>query len=70
KTAQFSEADKQALREKIRDLYVADYTNTWRAALNEIDVKYFNDINDAVMVLENITSNLEPMQRLLRTLDD
>ncbi|ENM3775066.1 type VI secretion system membrane subunit TssM, partial [Vibrio cholerae] len=51
KTAQFSEADKQALREKIRDLYVADYTNTWRAALNEIDVKYFNDINDAVMVL-------------------
>lgn len=63
KTAQFSEADKQALREKIRDLYVADYTNTWRAALNEIDVKYFNDINDAVMVLENITSNLEPMQR-------
>ncbi|ENM3767752.1 type VI secretion system membrane subunit TssM, partial [Vibrio cholerae] len=52
KTAQFSEADKQALREKIRDLYVADYTNTWRAALNEIDVKYFNDINDAVMVLE------------------
>lgn len=49
---------------------MADYTNTWRAALNEIDVKYFNDINDAVMVLENITSNLEPMQRLLRTLDD
>ncbi len=70
KTAQFSEVDKQSLREKIRDLYVADYTNTWRAALNEIDVKYFNDIIDAVMVLENITSNLEPMQRLLRTLDD
>lgn len=70
KTAQFSEADKQALRDKIRSLYVADYTNTWRAALNEIDVKYFNDINDAVMVLENLTSNLEPMQRLLRTLDN
>lgn len=59
KTAQFSEADKQALREKIRDLYVADYTNTWRAALNEIDVKYFNDINDAVMVLENIPVIIE-----------
>lgn len=70
KIAQFSEADKQALRDKIRSLYVADYTNTWRAALNEIDVKYFNDINDAVMVLENLTSNLEPMQRLLRTLDN
>nr|WP_275658693.1 type VI secretion system membrane subunit TssM [Vibrio brasiliensis] len=70
KTAQFSEADKQVLREKIRNLYVADYVNTWRAALNDIDMKYFGDINDAVMVLENLTGNVEPLQRLLRTLDN
>ncbi|NOI81552.1 type VI secretion system membrane subunit TssM [Vibrio tubiashii] len=70
KTAQFSEADKQVLREKIRNLYVADYVNTWRAALNDIDMKYFGDINDAVMVLENLTGNVEPMQRLLRTLEN
>lgn len=70
KSAQFSEADKQALRDKIRNLYVADYTNTWRAALNEIDMKYFSDINDAVTVLDNLTGNIEPLQRLLRTLDD
>lgn len=70
KTAQFSEADKQVLREKIRNLYVADYVNTWRAALNEIDMKYFGDINDAVMVLENLTGNVEPLQRLLRTLEN
>ncbi|MFM2589329.1 type VI secretion system membrane subunit TssM [Vibrio sp. TBV020] len=69
KTAQFSEADKQVLREKIRNLYVADYVNTWRAALNDIDMKYFSDINDAVMVLENLTGNVEPLQRLLRTLE-
>ncbi|KOO16292.1 type VI secretion protein IcmF [Vibrio xuii] len=69
KTAQFSEADKQVLREKIRNLYVADYINTWRAALNDIDMKYFSDLNDAVVVLENITGNVEPLQRLLRTLD-
>ncbi|MGB5802744.1 MAG: type VI secretion system membrane subunit TssM, partial [Vibrio anguillarum] len=29
KSAQFSEADKHDLRNKIRSLYVADYTNTW-----------------------------------------
>ena len=69
KTAQFSDADKQALRDKIRNLYVADYTNTWRIALNEIDVKYFSDINDAVLVLTNLTGNIEPMQRLLRVLE-
>ncbi|GAB2655966.1 type VI secretion system membrane subunit TssM [Vibrio panuliri] len=70
KTAQFSEADKRVLREKIRSLYVADYVNTWRAALNDIDVKYFTDINEAVMVLENLTGNVEPLQRLLRTLEN
>ncbi|WP_123014787.1 type VI secretion system membrane subunit TssM [Vibrio zhugei] len=70
KSANFSEADKQALRDRIRQLYVADYTSTWRAALNEIDVKYFSDINDAVTVLDKITSNVEPLQRMLRTLDN
>nr|WP_179946824.1 type VI secretion system membrane subunit TssM [Vibrio tritonius] len=70
KSANFSEADKQALRDRIRQLYIGDYTNTWRNALNEIDVKYFSDINDAVTVLENITGNVEPLQRLLRTLDN
>lgn len=69
KTAQFSEADKKALRDEIRQLYITDYTQTWRAAINSLDVKYFNDISEAVAVLDNITSNTEPMQRLLRTLD-
>lgn len=68
-TAQFSEADKVALREKVRNLYVADYTSTWRSALNEINLKYFNDINDAATVLENLTGNIEPIQRLLRVLE-
>jgi type VI secretion system protein ImpL len=70
KSAEFSEADKQALRDKVRQLYVSDYTRTWQAALSEIDMKYFSDINDAVTVLDNITGNIEPMQRLLRTLED
>ncbi|MDC0612211.1 type VI secretion system membrane subunit TssM [Vibrio sp.] len=68
KTAEFSEADKQALRDKIRELYVKDYTDTWQEALAEVDVKYFNDINDAVTVLDNLTGSVEPLQRLLRTL--
>ncbi|MEI8630935.1 ImcF-related family protein [Vibrio sp. PP-XX7] len=69
KSAEFSEADKQELRDRIRELYVADYTKTWRAALAEIDIKYFSDINDAVTVLDNITSSVEPIQRVLRILE-
>ncbi len=70
KLASFSDADKQDLREKIRHLYIADYINTWQSALNEINIKYFNDITDAVAVLDSIIGNMEPVQRLLRTIND
>lgn len=33
-------------------------------------MKYFSDMNDAVSVLENITSSVEPIQRLMRTLEE
>lgn len=68
-TAEFSEEDKRVLRDKIRSLYIADYTTTWRQALNHINIKKFNDINEAVTVVDNIMGNLEPIQRLLRTVD-
>ncbi|TVO35879.1 type VI secretion system membrane subunit TssM [Vibrio algivorus] len=68
-TAEFSEEDKRELRAKIRDLYVADYTNTWRQALNHLDIKRFSDINEAVTIVDNIMGNLEPVQRLLKTVD-
>ena len=68
--AQFSKADKQALKERIRDSYVSDYTNTWRNVLNEIDIKNFSNISEAVDVLDNLTGNGKPLQRLLTTLRD
>ncbi|EGU58265.1 IcmF-like protein, partial [Vibrio nigripulchritudo ATCC 27043] len=68
--AEFSAADKIALKNKIRSLYVVDYTNTWRNAMNEVDVKYFVDINNAVLVLDNLTGSTQPFTRLLQTLED
>ncbi|BFM48458.1 type VI secretion system membrane subunit TssM [Marinomonas sp. THO17] len=68
-TAQFSEADKQALKEKIRASYVVDYTNSWRSAINSFDIKDFEDINEAVSVLENLTGNSQPLTRFLSALD-
>lgn len=66
----FSAEDKQALRDKIRSLYVADYADTWRKAMNSFDIKYFPDINSAVMVLDNITGNMQPLTRLLTEVTD
>lgn len=70
KVSEFSAADKVALKNKILALYVVDYTSAWRNALNEVDVKYFVDINNAIMVLENLTGNAQPFDRLLSSLED
>ncbi len=67
-TADFSEADKTALQDKIQALYIADYTRTWREALNALDIQHFSNLDDAILVLDNIVSNTEPLQKLLRTL--
>ncbi len=70
KSAEFSDADKQDLKERIREFYVIDYTNTWRNLLNGIEIKNFRDISEAVDVLENLTGNSEPLQRLLVILEE
>ncbi|EJE8675777.1 type VI secretion system membrane subunit TssM [Vibrio parahaemolyticus] len=67
-TTDFSDADKAALQDKIQALYIADYTRTWRDALNALDVQTFSNLDDAILVLDNIVSNTEPLQKLLRTL--
>ncbi|KKD61744.1 type VI secretion protein IcmF [Grimontia sp. AD028] len=66
----FSDEDKRVLRDKIRSLYVADYSDTWRRATNDIDVKSFPDIYNAVLVLESITGNNQPLHRLLEEVTD
>jgi type VI secretion system protein ImpL len=63
----FSEEDKRDLRDKIRSQYVADYSDTWRRAINNINIKYFTDINSAVQVLDTLTGNAQPLTRLLNT---
>ncbi|MBY7710583.1 type VI secretion system membrane subunit TssM [Vibrio alginolyticus] len=67
-TTDFSDADKTALQEKIQALYIADYTRTWRDALNALDIQPFTQLDDAILVLDSLVSNTQPIQKLLRTL--
>ncbi|MFM2484441.1 type VI secretion system membrane subunit TssM [Celerinatantimonas yamalensis] len=65
--AQYSEADKEVLRQHIRDLYINDYTRYWRDALSHVDVKYFTNLNDAINVLNHVNGSMQPYNRLLET---
>ncbi len=64
-----TQAQKRALQDKIRDLYVLDYTNQWRAALHDVSFKYFVDIDDAVSVLGNLVGPQRPLTRFLDAID-
>lgn len=61
----YSEHDRQALLDRLRALYSADYIDTWRRALNQLSVQAFADLSQALTVLEHITGPAAPMRRLL-----
>ncbi len=66
----YSDADRQALIERIRNLYTADYIDSWRRALNAFAVADFQDLNHGVSILEQLTGPAAPLHRLLETVRD
>lgn len=66
----YSDADREALTNRIRDLYSADYIDSWRRALNEFTVVDFRDLGHGVAVLEHLTGPAAPLRRLLETVRD
>ncbi|AZD86900.1 IcmF-related protein [Pseudomonas chlororaphis subsp. aureofaciens] len=66
----YSEADKRALAERIRAIYSRDYIDTWQQSLNQLEVRDFQDIAEAVNVLGSVTSPAAPLRRLVETVRD
>jgi type VI secretion system protein ImpL len=67
RTLDYSEVDRQALTERLRALYSADYIDSWRRVLNQFSVTEFTDLTHALSVLEQVTGPAAPMRRLLET---
>ncbi|WP_111498570.1 type VI secretion system membrane subunit TssM [Marinobacter bohaiensis] len=61
----FSKADEQQLQGELRKHYAEDYAQSWRGALNHVAIRDFEDLNDGVRVLENLTGTRQPMVELL-----
>jgi type VI secretion system protein ImpL len=66
----FSDADREALSERLRNLYSADYIDSWRRALNAFAVTDFRDLDHGVEILEQLTGPAAPLHRLLETVKD
>jgi type VI secretion system protein ImpL len=66
----YSDADRAALSERLRNLYSADFIDSWRRALNAISVTDFRDLDHGVAVLQQFTGPAAPLHRLLDTVKD
>lgn len=66
----YSEADREALSERLRSLYSADYIDSWRRALNAFSVADFRDLDHGVAILQQLTGPAAPLHRLLDTVRD
>ncbi len=66
----YSDADKAILAERIRAIYGRAYVDTWRRNLNQLEVRDFNDIADAVNILGSVTGPAAPLRRLVETVRD
>lgn len=63
----YSDADREALSERLRSLYSADYIDSWRRALNAISVTDLRDLDHGVAVLQQFAGPAAPLHRLLDT---
>lgn len=66
----YSDADREALSERLRNLYSADYIDSWRRALNAFSVADFRDLDHGVAILQQLTGPAAPLHRLLDTVRD
>lgn len=70
KNVTYSEADREDIQRHITEQYISDYTATWQAALNNLDVKDYEDMQQVIDALEQTISGDQPFYRTLQTLRD
>ncbi|WP_434729300.1 type VI secretion system membrane subunit TssM [Pseudomonas soli] len=63
----YSAADREVLQERIGNLYNADYIDSWRRALNDLEITDFRDLDHGVSVLGQLTGPAQPLRRLLES---
>ncbi|OKP01164.1 type VI secretion system membrane subunit TssM [Xenorhabdus eapokensis] len=66
----YSDTDQSRIQREITELYVAEYTATWRAAMNNLEVRDFDDLPQAISAIEQVISGEQPIKRALQILSD
>ncbi|WP_058910614.1 type VI secretion system membrane subunit TssM [Entomohabitans teleogrylli] len=67
---QYSEADRKEIQRHITEQYLGDYTATWRAALSNLEIQQFDEMQQVISALEQVISGDQVFRRALQTLRD
>lgn len=67
KNIEYSEADRKEISARITDQYVNEYVSTWNDAVNNLDIRYFENISEAVAAIEKVTGNTQTIRRAIST---
>ncbi len=69
-SVKYSEADRTEIQRQLTEQYISDYTATWRAGMDDLNVRDFESIAQMTGALEQIISGDQPLQRALTALRD
>ncbi|ECL1760333.1 type VI secretion system membrane subunit TssM [Salmonella enterica] len=69
-SVKYSEADRAEIQRQLTEQYLSDYTATWRAGTDNLNVRNYESIAQLIGALEQIISGDQPLQRALTALRD
>ena len=67
KNIEYSDADRKEISSRITEQYISDYVSTWNDAINNLEIKNFDTISDAVSAIEKVTGNAQTIRRAIGT---
>ena len=70
RSVKYSDADQTEIQRQLTEQYLSDYTATWRAGMDNLNVRDYESIAQLTGALEQIISGDQPLQRALTALRD
>ncbi|EDT2963772.1 type VI secretion system membrane subunit TssM [Salmonella enterica subsp. enterica] len=69
-SVKYSEADRAEIQRQLTEQYISDYTATWRAGMDNLNVRDYESVAQMTTALEQVISGDQPLQRALTALRD
>ncbi|EOF5050727.1 type VI secretion system membrane subunit TssM [Salmonella enterica] len=70
RSVKYSDADRAEIQRQLTEQYLGDYTATWRAGMDNLNVRDYESVAELTGALEQIISGDQPLQRALTALRD